>query len=747
MNPPQPPNNGDNKAKFDLSKLKKFVKPSAPQPQPLIRKTGNVILNQVAQSTQAQKLRVKNTNTQMIKSARSLLRSIRMNSWDAFAKYSGLTILPQYEAMPYSVDSATALLNFLEVNGAAILDAVRKSELVAEASIVAPAYHKLTHMLEFANGSKLLPRQQKAFEAILELFLEWRKDPENAEYSGAILSLPPGEGKSYITAGLMKYITENHLDTLDDTAVVHQMYNSWCLTPAGQVLTKTREKFKELGVPGIDQRVMITSHQSLSTMAYKHMFRTEVEEYFDNEREYYSYAYFPPVFANVDESHQYKKPQSERTKRAFAWVRAGRTFWLFTTATPAVTLADTEFMSCAIRPKYIGQQLTQPKFRMFINEINGCSRIPIDVANDAAGDRYRERMKRVFITPPPDPRKVKAYNKVMLVDFANEVDRSFYFAAQERWVEAKNRAGETPSARGEEMAMFTVMHQAGEVCCVPIWGELIYKAWMEGKAPVCAVKFQETLRDICIYLVVKKGVPREKIALVWGGQAILKDEDRLTDDQLAELMVKRHEQGVEALTKRERSLIKKNMVSLKGELRRNITREESIARDHWLKQLGLNKQTINERWMDNQAFQKGTKEICIFTLSAGGIGIDLDHQYTTARPRVMFSTITYYGEEMLQAFGRCMRIATLTDVHQYMVFLKGTLAEIHIAAKLDKKLASINRYATGREDYVSVLSKAHIALKPDETVAKFRTDADIELEEPEVYGDTGNEEDDDDSED
>jgi hypothetical protein len=348
-------------------------------------------------------------------------------------------------------------------------------------------------------------------------------------------------------------------------------------------------------------------------------------------------------------------------------------------------------------------------------------------------------MKRVFITPPADPQKVRAYNKVLLVDFASDEDRRFYLDAEARWLEAKERAGERPSERGAEMAQFTVMHQAGEACCVPIWGELIYKAWMEGKAPVCGVKFQETLRDICIYLVVKKGVPREKIALIWGGAQIIKDDDRLNEDQIADLMIKRHEQGVDSLTRREKALLKKNMAALKGQLRRNISADEAVKRDHWLKTLGLNKQTINERWMDNQAFQKGTKEICLFTASAGGIGIDLDHQYVTARPRVLFSTITYYGEEMLQIFGRCLRIATLTDVHQYMVFLKGTLAAMHIAPKLDKKLASINRYATGREDYVSVLSKTHIAYKPDETVAKFRTDDDIAQEEPEMYGDTGNE--------
>ena len=80
-----------------------------------------------------------------------------------------------------------------------------------------------------------------------------------------------------------------------------------------------------------------------------------------------------------------------------------------------------------------------------------------------------------------------------------------------------------------------------------------------------------------------------------------------------------------------------------------------------------------------------------------------------------------------------------------MVFLKGTLAAKHLAPKLDKKLASINRYATGREDYVSELSKIHVAYKPDETVTNFRTDADIEQEEPEMYGDdTGRDEEEDD---
>jgi hypothetical protein len=60
----------------------------------------------------------------------------------------------------------------------------------------------------------------------------------------------------------------------------------------------------------------------------------------------------------------------------------------------------------------------------------------------------------------------------------------------------------------------------------------------------------------------------------------------------------------------------------------------------------------------------------------------------------MFSTICYYVEEFVQAFGRDYRQPTTKgDVYNYAVFFEDTLVANHTAPKLAKKLASVNSWA------------------------------------------------------
>ena len=69
-------------------------------------------------------------------------------------------------------------------------------------------------------------------------------------------------------------------------------------------------------------------------------------------------------------------------------------------------------------------------------------------------------------------------------------------------------------------------------------------------------------------------------------------------------------------------------------------------------------------------------------------------------------TPCYWAEEFKQAFGRCMRIATLTDVVQEVVGFEGTLIADHLLPRLMKKVQSLAKFNPTGDDLVSVLESA-----------------------------------------
>jgi len=70
------------------------------------------------------------------------------------------------------------------------------------------------------------------------------------------------------------------------------------------------------------------------------------------------------------------------------------------------------------------------------------------------------------------------------------------------------------------------------------------------------------------------------------------------------------------------------------------------------------------------------------------------------------STICYYGEEFLQAFGRIKRKSTIADVWQSMGFFEESIAAKHVAPRLVKKLAAIGATTGAGLDLANLLDKA-----------------------------------------
>jgi len=683
---------------------------------------------------------LKRLNDKMIREAHNVLRIVTVNSWDEFAAYTQLPVVPPYSEAGYSRSEAEKLLDYLTSHGVEIMSMVQKAEdNIAKVEAEKVEYHKLKsdRVLELENKVKLKPQQQKAFERMLEEFMKWRECPQEAEYSGVIIPLKPGRGKSYIVAAFFKYLQDNNL------LGTNPLMAALCLTPK-QLVIKTDYTFRRLGVNLDTNQVMIMGHNALSTSKMKAWFVPRKEIFEFNERTVFDYNWTPPTVCNVDESHWFKKESSVKSRYLKAWIRQRETFWIFTSASPFTCLADTKIVSEAIAPIHLGKKLTESTFKSWIQNINRTG-ARLDKPNDAAAQRYREKLARVYIMPPDDPRKVKAKNHVLIFDFQTEKDRQFYFEAQARWEEAKARAGEVLSERGAAMAQFQIMRQAAEYVSVNPMADLIADNWRRGLAPVCGVSFVNTMQDINRRLVYHHKIPNDEIAKIFGDKRIIREDEILPVTDWLDLINKMSD-GYEP-TREERTMLRKSNDFHKSRLRANITQEEKVQRDRELMNLKLVRQTQEDRWFNNQAFQTGKRNICLFTLQSGGTGIDLDHQYESARQRIGFFSITYYAEEIYQALGRTNRAATLTDTDQYMLFPRGTILATDVAPALDKKMASLNKYA-GNMDFVSMLMNLPVKVhKADEVAANFRTDADIEQEEGEVidFDDTLDLDDDDDN--
>jgi hypothetical protein len=144
--------------------------------------------------------------------------------------------------------------------------------------------------------------------------------------------------------------------------------------------------------------------------------------------------------------------------------------------------------------------------------------------------------------------------------------------------------------------------------------------------------------------------------------------------------------------------------------------EEQRDREHWLSSMKLRAQDAAQRQDEIDNFQEGRTKICIFTLKAGGVGVDLDQQIETVRPRTMFATICWSGREFVQAFGRCKREFTLTNVYQHAVFFRNTIVADRIAPRLSSKLASINKLGASGIDLEGELLDAIDKAGPAETI-------------------------------
>lgn len=700
------------------------------------------------------------TATESARKAKELWKIHIFRSWRELADKTGIAIPPQFnDSTPISWENVeiacqhTQLYAKAKVAMSTVAAATIKPSSAAEyrklgSEAVSP-YHTV-------GAYTLKPRQVRAFEMFKRAYDAFLADPEHAP-SGIMIPIEAGEGKTIITAACIKYVQTINPPPKGEMT----MYRIMWLAPAS-VLPSTRWKLDRCKVTGGTDLWLMT-HNSLSTKAMERMFMKETESSYFNDVERYVYIGPTPVLLVVDERHAFKKAESEKTKRYDAIVSAGRgnTFVLELSATPAVTVNDMRSFVLAANYRLNNELVTSLNWKSCASIMAGTTNL--DVPNASAMDRFRKALGDLIVYPPKDKRKFRSKNKILLVPFPNEEWKQHYMEAQLRFLEAKERAHQMVSERGMVTAKFTILRMCESQIKCKVLPQLAMRRHAEGYAVVTFHPFMDDIRDM-VRAYLELGIPRSKISVIWGGAKPIPKHLIITDaneiGRMFGLMSEWQPKYLAAkeigdtppecpLSKFELRQYKatlKNWMELK---QRNMTDAEQAERNDFMRRHKLFNQTAPERFVENMNFQEGRTEFCVVSMAAGGAGIDLDHQIEGVRPRWVYTNIAYYGEEMMQVFGRCMRAGTLSNVTQEMVFFEDTIAAKHVAPILDKKLGSILTFAQGSIiDFAALIeNKASLSDLTNATMLKFRNDTDIEHEEPEEISEIENSELDDDDDD
>ena len=664
--------------------------------------------------------------------------------WEFLQRELSLSVIPTIK-----LDYAT-LLGFLQgwVNAAPARQQKESLRLAEELAL----REKRTYTaidIKLPNGLDFKPQQKKAIGALLEVLY-------NQNLNGALVPLGTGKGKSWIAAGLALWLQKHDPS---------KFCNFLGLFPPILIITKKsvvldfRDTLKKLGLESVGLAVDVWSYNEVFSNKNRNFFKEEVVNIFGQDTKVIRFnlpSQAAPRLIILDECQEIKKEKSKRTKYLDAFLQFPDIKWVFTSATPAVTVWDTMFMTLAMRLNYGARPLTRETFPEFARTLT----LGADPrsANAAALERWGAAIGDRFVKPPGDPQKVKALNKVKLFEITDPINQNMLKNAMKNYLESLERTGRSIDPQGQVMVAFMVMARAAELATVDTWVADTIEAHRQGYAPVIAIRFVETLKELVMKLCdseyfKSKNLTQKKISLIWGGNREIKLEDLLPENRAAEIAVKmgmwildnpdeaRKPKAEDiGITKEEFSAFHKGIKYTSERIFREMTKDAFAMRNEKLREMKLHNQNQNERHENVQAFLNGETEFCIYTLSSGGTGISLDHRYIHTKPRKVMSTMTYWAEEFAQALGRCVRITTLTDTTQEIYVPEGTILSDHMAPKLARKLKSVDAIGSSNVDLAGELE---IAIRKRAAVVKLTAD-DLKATESTGVIETDDDDDDDD---
>ena len=249
----------------------------------------------------------------------------------------------------------------------------------------------------------------------------------------------------------------------------------------------------------------------------------------------------------------------------------------------------------------------------------------------------------------------RASNGTLLIRFRTPEQAKHYAVAYEEYLKRLAKIDkDAPGGIAELWVAILMFRIAAEECRAADIAEAMYQSVATGHAAIGAFNFKKSIGLAVKYLVDVRGIPRDKISVVWGGM------DNLEED---------------------------------------------------CDYLGLGVQSRKQRQKEIDRFQKGEALYCFFTFKSGGVGLSLHHDREGGRPRETFIAPTYSAIELVQGTGRAHRITSLSNTTQTVIYYADTIEE-QVAAKVAIKMKCLREAVNARETWADeYIPKQHGELK------------------------------------
>lgn len=554
----------------------------------------------------------------------------------------------------------------------------------------------------------LYPEQQGVLDALNKFYdIEFGR----AALCDAIMGL----GKTYVAAARIKTLIDRGL--LNDPKHSWRPYPIIVLTPKG-VVEHWKRVLEDFGLGNlVARRKIYVFSDAEFTTNLGNILCPLTEDYLTGEQSYKWNPAFVPYFLVVDECHRYVRWGSKRTRKLLSLVELMQTQFLFMSATPMEKINDAYLFSIACNTDFMGVHVTRDSFRYFAGLLDQRP----DKPNEAAMKRLRSILSgNIFSFPYVKP-KFKAINRVQLVDFENERGKLIYDTAHQRYKEACRKSGKnTLWGQFEKLIALNNFRKTAEPLRAWYLAEQAAELFHAGQFAIgIGTAFKETITEVAFRLVDRYNVPRNRIAIVWGGKRKFRSDQLLSKEELDSCL---KNPDIDAMLK-DKSYMKRIRLTLKymqDQHEHQESPEEQAYRHNKLKELKLlGKQSDNSRQSEVDSFQDGSAVILLFTIASGGIGLSFDKHKEFLLPRKAYFTPLYNGKEFQQGLGRFVRRASLSDAEQIICMLKDTVEEFHVVPILDAKLRSTAAITARSMDFIDLLEKDVPLAKPSISVRSF----------------------------
>lgn len=345
-----------------------------------------------------------------------------------------------------------------------------------------------------------------------------------------------------------------------------------------------------------------------------------------------------------------------------------------------------------------------------------------DDYSPASVDRLMESLSEFIVHVTGVHPQFRAHNSIKVINFRDEESRKRYeesynnFLMEKAKIEMRREEGSLSGNAGLQiLVQLLKFRMAAELEKVPdICDAMIDAVENNKEAAVASFNFKQSIAAGVRYMV-ERGIPREKISLIWGG-----GNSSVSGKRKKKLDLKKKMESNAALM----ALFDDADVDM-YDLGLNGVEDVKKIVGEGDEKLNLGAQDAKERQKNIDRFQSGKALYCFFTLKAGGVGLSLHHSdeltkekvrrresgnaveedipLIPVRPRRLFGATTYSAIELVQMLGRCPRLTSLSDTYQTILFYKNTIEE-RVAAIVSLKLRCLRKVSRGvKESWESVI--------------------------------------------